>query len=123
MAGSLKWFIYTDDAGENYAIKLDESNTEAVNGELQDFLPDATITAGVPVNVKTRRVYYANAARTRVISCVPLTPTIYSGIVNGNILTIPDPIDAGTLSLIRLEGERRVLPYGQDTGLTDGDAT
>lgn len=123
MAGSLKWFVYTDDAGENYAIKLDESNTESVNGEIQDFLPDATITAGVPVNVKVRRVYYANAARTRVISCVPLNPNIYAGIVNGNILTIPDPIDAGTLSLIRLEGERRTLPYGQDTGLTDGDAS
>jgi hypothetical protein len=124
MAGSIKWFVYTDDSGTDYGIKLDESNTEAVNGGVQDFLPGAGLTAGVPRNIKVRRVYYANTDRTRVISCVALTQTIYAGIVSGNIGTIPDPITSGeTLALIRLEGERRVLPFGQDTGLNDGDAS
>lgn len=124
MAGSIKWFVYTDDGGNNYAIKLDESNTEAVNGSAQDFLPDATLTAGVPRNIKPRFVTYANIDRTRNIRCVPLTQTIYAGILNGNIPTIPDPITVGeSLSLIRLDGEKRTLPFGQDTGLDDGDNT
>lgn len=122
MAGSIKWFIYTDDNGEEFAIKLDESNTEAVNGANQDFLPNATVTVGVPRNIKPRRVYFANLARTRVISCVALTQTIYAGVIAGNITTIPDPItQGGTLFLIRADGERRTIPFGQDSGLDDGD--
>jgi hypothetical protein len=122
MAGSIKWFVYTDDSGQDYGIKLDESNTEAVNGGIQDFLPGAGLTAGVPRNIKVRRAYYANLDRTRVISCVALTQTIYAGVVAGNVASIPDPISSGeTLNLIRLEGERRTLPFGQDTGIDDGD--
>jgi hypothetical protein len=123
MAGSIKWFVYTDDAGVDYAIKLDESNTEAVNGATQDFIPSLALSAGVPRNIKPRRVYYANLARTRTISCVALTATIYNGVVGGSLPTIPDPIGTGDLNLIRADGERRSIPFGQDTGLTDGDDT
>lgn len=126
MAGSIKWFIYTDDTATDYAIKLDESNTEAVNGGTQDYTDANTISAALPRNIRPRRLYYSNAARTRIISCVALTPTIYSGVVNGgNATTIADPIAGGTatLSLIRAEGERRSIPFPVDTGLDDGDAT
>lgn len=123
MAGSIKWFVYTDDRGNDYAIKLDESNTEAVNGSNQDYIPSLAITAGVPSNIKVRRVYYANLLRTRTISCVCLTQAVYAGVLNGNIASISDPIDDGNLFFIRADGERRTIPYGQDTGLDDGDAT
>ncbi len=124
MAGSIKYFVYTDDRGNDYGIRLDESNTEAVNGDAQDYTPSTNLTAGVPRNIKVRRAFYASSDRKRVISCVPLSPAILTGIVNGNIGTIPDPITSGqTLTLIRVEGERRTFPFAFDTGLDDGDAT
>lgn len=126
MAGSIKWFVYTDDAGNDYAIKLDESNTEAVNGATGDFTPSITVRAGVPSNVKVRELFYSNLQRTRTIRCVALTPQIYGTIVGGQtVQTIPDPISPldVTLFLTRANGERRTIPFGQDTGLTDGDDT
>jgi len=124
MAGSIKWFVYTTDGGTDYAIKLDESNTEAVNGGTQDFVTGLTLTVALPRNIKPREVFYTNTARTRTIRCVCLTQTIYNGIVAGGVPTITDPIaGTGTLGLIRANGERIQLPVPLDTGLDDGDAT
>ena len=123
MAGSKKWFVYTTDFGSDFAILLDESNTEAVNAGTQDFPDDGPLVDALPRNIRPRRAVYANAAGTRVISCVCLTQAIYTGVVD-NASSITDPIaGTGSLSLIRLEPEKRRLPRGQDTGLTDGDAT
>lgn len=122
MAGSNKWFVYTTDTGADYAIKLDESNTEAVNGAVQDFLNDATVIYAVPRNVQPRYAIYENADATRQIKCVALTSTIYNAIPS-TVLTITDPIAGGTLSLARIRPEKITLPFGRDTGLDDGDAT
>lgn len=122
MAGSLKWFVYTDDVGSTFALFLDESNTEAVNSTAGDYesgpLPNA-----LPRNIKPREVFYTNTARTRTIRCVCLTQAVYNGIVAGGVPTITDPIAGGTvtLGLIRGNGERRRLPIPLDTGLIDGD--
>ena len=124
MAGSIKWFLYTDDSGADFAIKLDESNTEAVNGGTQDFLPTSTVRAGVPRNIKVRELFYANIDRTRVIRCVALTTQIYGTILGGQgTQEITDPLNplGAPLALIRANGERRVIPFGQDTGQDDGD--
>lgn len=125
MAGSRKWFVYTDDLGADYAISLDESNTEAVNGGTQDLIAGANVPNAVPRNVKPRHVYYGNIDRTRQIKCICLTPAIYAAVIQGTVLTIADPIAGGstTLGLIRANGESRVLPVPYDTGLQDGDAT
>jgi hypothetical protein len=125
MAGSLKWFLYTDDTGTEYAIKLDESNTEAINADTGDYVQASTTTASVPRNIKVREVFYTNPSRTRTIRCVPLTAAIYTNVLNGDIPTISDPIDTNgdDLGLIRANGERRILPTPLDTGLTDGDDT
>lgn len=125
MAGSIKWFVYTTDDGEDFALKLDESNTEAVNGGTQDLVDGASVSNALPRNIKPRRARYTNAARTRAISCVCLTPSIYSGVVNGGVPTIPDPIAGGAavLGLIGLTGESRTFPIPLDTGLNDGDDT
>lgn len=124
MAGSRKWFAYTDDLGTTFAIQLDESNTEAVNGGTNDLIDGANVPNAVPRNIKPRAVYYTNVDRTRTIRCVCLTPTIYSGVIAGGVPTITDPIaGTGSLGLIRSEGERRTLPIPLDTGLNDGDAT
>lgn len=120
MAGSRKWFVYTDDIGTEYAINLDESNTEAVNGTALDFVSGTT--NALPRNVKPREIFYSNAARTRTIRCVALTQTIYAGAIAGGVATITDPIaGTGTLGISRANGERRRLPVPLDTGLTDGD--
>lgn len=125
MAGSIKWFVYTTDSGIDYAIKQDESNTEAVNAGTQDYISGLNISPALPRNIKPRRVFYTNLARTRTISAVCLTQTIYNGVVAGNIPTIPDPLGvaSATLGLIRAQGERIQLPVPLDTGLTDGDDT
>jgi hypothetical protein len=123
MAGSKKWLVYTTDAGQDFAINLDESNTEAVNGSTQDFVDGLALTNAVPRNIKPRELFYSNAARTREIRCVALTQAIYNGIVGGAVPTITDPIDGGTLVLVRATGERIRLPFALDTGLDDGDAT
>lgn len=124
MAGSIKWFVYTDDAGDDWAIKLDESNTEAVNGLTQDLIDGASVPNAVPRNIKPRFVRYTNSARTRTIKVTVLTPSIYAGIINGGVPTIADPIaGTGNLGLINTTGERRTFPIPLDTGLTDGDDT
>lgn len=125
MAGSIKWFVYTTDAGTDYAIRLDESNTEAINGGTQDFVPGLAIVDALPRNIKPRAVFYTNPERTRRIRCVALTSTIYNALVGGSVPTIGDPIAGGaaTLGLIETRGEVKVLPVPFDTGLNDGDAT
>jgi len=123
MAGSLKWLVYTTDAGVDFAILLDESNTESVNGSTQDFVDGLAIANAVPRNIKPRELFYTNATRTRTIRCVALTQAIYAGVLSGGVPTIPDPLSGQTLTLIRANGERIRLPFALDTGLTDGDAT
>lgn len=126
MAGSRKWFVYSSDLGTDYAISLDESNTEAVMGGADgDYTDTSTVQAAVPRNIKPRAVYYGNAARTRTIKCTVLTPAQYTDIVGGTAAqTITDPIEGtGTLTLIRAEGEKISIPFPFDTGITDGDAT
>lgn len=124
MAGSIKWFVYTTDGGTDYAIKLDESNTEAVNGGTQDYVSGLTITSALPRNIKPRTVFYTNQSRTRTLRCVCLTQSVYTGVVQGNLPTIADSIaGTGTLGLIRAKGEQLQLPVPLDTGLTDGDDT
>lgn len=124
MAGSKKYFAYSTDSGDIFAVIADESNTESVNGGTQDLIAGSNITYQLPRNVKPRRAVYQNASGTRTISCICLTQSIYNGVVT-NVQTIPDPIaGTGTLSLVRLEPERiRLLPVPNDTGLNDGDDT
>lgn len=128
MAGSRKWFVYTSDTGDSYAIQLDESNTEAVMAGAtsdEDYTDTTTVSVAVPRNIDPRRVFYSNNARTRTISCVVPTAAQYADIVGGTaVQTITDPIEGtGNLFLVRAQGEKVTLPFAADTGLTDGDDT
>lgn len=124
MAGSKKYFVYTTDEGDDFALLADESNTEAVNGGTQDYADGVAITYELPRNIKPRRAIYANANKTRKVTCYALTSAIYTGIPAG-APTITDPIaGTGTLSLVSLIPESmKRLPISIDTGLNDGDAT
>jgi len=122
LAGSKKWFVYTTDNGNDFAIELDESNTEAVNAETQDYVDGLGIIFALPRNITPRRLFYEDNNGNRVISCVALTQAIYNGALSG-VRTIDNPLGGGSLTLIRSRPEKIRLPYPQDTGLTDGDNT
>lgn len=124
MAGSLKWFVYTTDDGTDFAIKLDESNTEAVNGATQDYVAGTAFRFAIPKNLKPRHAVYQSPDGVRSIKCVALTQTIYAG-VPANVTSITDPLPPNnTLGLVRIVPERlSPLPFANDTGINDGDAT
>lgn len=122
MAGSIKWFIYTADAGGDFAIKLDESNTETVNGAVQDFPAVPPTTNAVPRNIRPRKLTYRSLDGLVTRTVVALTPAIFAGAAAG-VPSFVDPVSGSTVVLYRLDGESRTLPFGADTGQTDGDAT
>lgn len=123
MAGSLKWFPYTDDNGAIWALFADESNVEAVNGSDNDYTGTPVLVDAVPRNVKTRQAFYGTTDGTRTIAIPVLTPTIYAGLPT-DVPTIQDPINSAlTLVLQRVRPETRRLPIPNDTGIQDGDLT
>jgi len=123
MAGSLKWFVYTDDFGSQYAINADESNVEAVNGTGVDYTGTPALVDALPRNVRPRMAYYGTTDGLRTIAVPVMTPTIFTGL-SGTTPTIDDPITDGiTLVLLRIRPEVRRLPIPNDTGLQDGDIT
>ncbi len=124
MAGSLKYFVYTDGFGRDWAIWRDESNTEAVNGGTQDY-SDATpdgIIYKLPPNIKPRYLRYVSADGTVSKNIVCLTTTIFNGAPIA-VKTIADPNSGLTLNFVEAVGERIKVPFARDTGLADGDAT
>lgn len=123
MAGSLKWVVYTDDFGTNYALLVDESNWEAVNGSPADYTGDPVLVDALPRNVRPRTATYANSSGTRSIKIAVNSPDSYAALTT-TTPSITDPIaGTGSLNLVRLSPERRRLPIPNDTGITDGDAT
>lgn len=119
MAGSIKWFIYTTDDGDDFAVKLDESNTEQINAGTQDYVAGAGVNYALPRNVKPRNLVYEStdgAVRRRLVA---LTPTIFNGVAAGNSYT--DPVSGVVVNLVQKNGERISLPRADDTGLQDGD--
>lgn len=124
MAGSNKYFVYTTDLGDDFALLADESNTEAVNGATGDYDATSTTQYMIPKNIVPRSGTYSNADGTRQIRCYVLTQADYNTL-QADTPTITDPIaGTGNLTLVRKTPERiRMLPIAADTGLTDGDAT
>jgi hypothetical protein len=122
MAGSLKWFPYTDDDGAIWALRLDESNTEACNGDV-DYTGTPVLTNSVPRNVRPRFAVYASPDGARNLRITILTPELYQGLAAATPI-IPDPFAAGgILRLVRQRPEQRRLPVAGDTGLNDGDVS
>lgn len=121
MAGSIKWFVYTTDNGGTFAIELDESNTEAINGATGDYIDSTDIIFAVPRNLRPRFAIYSNPEKTRNIRCVALSQAVYAGL-KAVTPTITDPFDDSILSLVRIRPEIIRLPYATDTGLIDEDS-
>jgi hypothetical protein len=119
MAGSLKWFSYQSDNGTDWAYFGDESNIENANGEGFNGAPPGQLFKP-PSNMRVRYAVYGNEAGTRNLRVPIMSLTIYNALDASS--TIPDPIDGGTLSLIRKRPELiSPTPTIFDTGLDDGD--
>lgn len=123
MAGSIKWFIYTTDAGDDFALEADESNVESFAAGTQDYPDTGTPPIyAVPRNITPRYAVFVSPTGQRKIKVPVITQTIYNAL-NGTS-TMADPIDAGvTLSFSYKRPELITVPRGPDTGLNDGDAT
>jgi hypothetical protein len=120
MAGSLKWFVYTTDAGADFGLYRDESNVEAGNAGTQDYPNSGVSLNALPRNITPRKAVYQSTDGKQRREVVCLTQAIYAGISAG----VPSFSEgAVTFVLKLLKGERRRVPFGQDTGLDDGDAT
>jgi len=90
MAGSLKWFVYTDDFGALYALFTDESNVETTNTG-GDYTGTPPLVDALPRNVKPRYAVYGTTDGTREIKIPILTPATYTNL-SANTPTITDPI-------------------------------
>lgn len=122
MAGSIKNFVYTTDKGDDFAIRLDESNTEELNGAVQDQPNTPAATYAVPRNIKPRSLYYTSADGLVTRRVVALTTAIYNGADTAKP-SFNDPVSGKDVFLRRKVGEQITFPLGVDTGLIDGDAT
>ncbi len=123
MAGSIKWFEYTTDDGDAFAIKMDESNGEAVGNA--DYTALSTAVFALPRNVKARMARYVSAD-TLYTRLIPVTDAAASAgtlpaTITAEVSGSATPV---TLTLATFIGERfTALPRAEDTGLLDGDAT
>ena len=119
MAGSLKWFTYTDDRGNDWAILADESNVESVNGvAVQPITPAAEYK--VPGNLRPRTAIFLDVSGLIRREIVVLTAAHANTLTGAT--TIVDQSSGETLNFKTLKGERLTLPTLGDTGLLDGDA-
>lgn len=116
MSGSIKNFVYTTDEGDDFVLRADESNVEAAGGAV-DLANGTSTLYGMPKGLKPRYARYVNAAGTISRKCylcteaaTPTTPII-------------DAVSAESLNLVKIYSEERTFFIGEDTGLTDGDAT
>lgn len=121
MAGSLKFFKYTTSGGTEYAIKMDESNGEAIANT--DLAAGDAALPGLPRNITPRYVLYrsADGLTTRKI---PVTGNTIDLTDLPATFTVANPVIAGAaITVLRqsLVGEiqRPVVPV--DTAQLDGD--
>ena len=121
MTGSMKWFIYETDGGDQFAIHLDESNTEATNLGVGDLPPNSAIEYALPRNVRARYAVYADDDLEVVRKCTILTAATY-GNLKALVPSIQDPVYPDrVLTLQHKRGENVRVPKGTDARIDDGD--
>ncbi|MEB3282366.1 MAG: hypothetical protein VKK42_25960 [Lyngbya sp.] len=127
MAGSLKWFIYTTDTGNNMGHFMDEDWGELMGNT--DVTTDPSGLYGIPMNLEPRYALYRSNSGARQLKVVvgdntatsdTLPQTITVDATNGEV---SEQATDNTFYLSTLIGERYRPVIAVDTGLIDGDAT
>lgn len=113
MSGSIRWFPYVTDSGDNFALKADESNTEAVNSGVGT----PTSLFAVPRNIKPRYGIYRSADGLTTRKVYFTSQENYNSVTVGSSISV----NGVTLFLTRKVGEIVSAAQTIDTGLTDGD--
>ncbi len=124
MAGSLKDFAYTSNDARVWAVRMDESNGEAV-GNTDMVLADDGNLDRLPSNIKPRYATYRSldGSVTRKVIVTSATAGIGTLPVSFDVASI-DGNPAVAVILTSFVGEKQTrIPSSRDTGLLDGDAT
>lgn len=130
MAGSLKYFIYDDDFGGEWAMERDESNLEAVivDSAAVDVTPANVSTRQylIPKNIKPRIASYKSTTTPAVRRVTIPTLALYQDLVNSVVANVLRQFtDGGETYVLSGVTPERIKPVvvAEDTGLDDGDAT
>jgi hypothetical protein len=122
--GSQRWYPYTDDGGNVWGVKGDESNIEMVNTGADAL----TVPAGIrrlPADIKRREIKLLAADQTTKIIPI-LTSTRFIEIDTNEAFSSPaegDENATGTSFVVVQKIPERILraPFALDTGKIDGD--
>lgn len=127
MAGSLKWFIYVTDTGQNMGVFMDEDWGELVGNT--DVTADPSGLYAVASNLEPRYALYRSTSGKRQLKIVvgdnaatsdTLPQAITIDATNGEVSE--DATD-NSLYLSSLMGEKYRPVIALDTGMQDGDET
>jgi hypothetical protein len=124
MSGSRKFFKYTTDSGDVFAIAMDESNGELVGNADFGLTDDGVLVYMLPRNVRPRTALYRSTDG-RVSRRIPVTDN------TATIATLPgtfqvlaaDGNPQFTMQLQSFRGEEIKRLYSVDTAQDDGDIT
>lgn len=133
MAGSKKYFKYADDAGSEYSVLLDESNSEAECNSVALFLDRTANHPDIPKRLKMRYcLAYCESnpmirRRFWIGNGAAVDEVLDGGSIEANVF--PTSVDVSptteTFVITFYSGEKRSIPpafgSGVDTGLNDGD--
>lgn len=116
MAGSLKWFFYTSDRGQQFGIFMDESNGNAVGNA--DVTGGVSAAYGLPRSIVPRKAIY-KSQDLKITRSIPLSlptaaPPAGIAVINGQTGS------SVNLNLISIRGEKERRVVGFDTGQDDG---
>lgn len=122
MAGSIKTFEYTTNGGDVFAIRMDESNGEAVGN--QDYTDASTAQFFLPRNIEARYATYGSSDALYTKRIVLTDPAASTATLPATISVQDGNGGSVTLSLTSITGERaKVIPRPEDTAILDGDPT
>jgi len=116
MAGSLRWFVYTSDNGQDYAILADKTNIAAVNAS-GAAAPASLPVAAVPRNITPRYALYSDSTGNIKRKVPLLKPSDVQALTSTSSFTPSG--ETATVRLSYLRGESNRLPKLADTARTD----
>lgn len=121
MTGSLRYFLYTDDKDNEWQIKRDEGNIEAVNPTGDVAAPDPTLPI-LSRGIEPRKVRYNSADGTTSMEAVLLSNTATA--LNSLPASVSIPRQGGNVLvyLTSYIGERQKFYPIIDTRQTDADS-